>query len=222
MISFLKNLKLYKLKVRNYKLNQGMTYVELIVVLSIFALMTSIVLFDYKKFEDKVNIKVLANDIALKIVEAQKLAIAGKWNANVTLLDWKPAYGVYFDYKNNAGGGDKKFIFFTDLNQDYYYSDSNFCNYLNDVNIECLEKIDITKGNYISKIENFVNNIPTEITSSFAITFKRPDSSANFYIKNTYGIPELLITDYIKITISSSSGFSAFIRIEPSGRIQIN
>ena len=55
-----------------------MTYVELIVVLSIFSVMTSVVLFNYNEFQAKIDIKVLANDIALKIVEAQKSALSGK------------------------------------------------------------------------------------------------------------------------------------------------
>ena len=67
MISFSKNFKVNKL-------NKGMTYVELIVVLSIFSIMTSIVLFNYNEFQAKVDIKVLANDIVLNIVEAQKVS----------------------------------------------------------------------------------------------------------------------------------------------------
>ncbi|KKQ07855.1 MAG: hypothetical protein US18_C0006G0001, partial [Parcubacteria group bacterium GW2011_GWB1_36_5] len=56
---------------KRIKKNRGMTYVELIVVLSIFAVMSSIVLFNYGEFQAKVDIKNLASDIALKIVEAQ-------------------------------------------------------------------------------------------------------------------------------------------------------
>jgi prepilin-type N-terminal cleavage/methylation domain-containing protein len=58
--------------------NKGMTYVELIVVLSIAGIIASISLFNYKDFQDRVDMKNLANDIALKIVEAQKSSIAGK------------------------------------------------------------------------------------------------------------------------------------------------
>ena len=72
----IKEITNWKLKIGNY--NRGMTYVELIVVLSIFSIMTSVVLFNYGAFQAKVDIKNLASDIALKIVEAQKSALSGK------------------------------------------------------------------------------------------------------------------------------------------------
>ena len=49
------------------KTNRGMTYVELIVVLSIFAVLSSVAIFNYGSFQDKVDIKNLGSDIALKI-----------------------------------------------------------------------------------------------------------------------------------------------------------
>src|SRR3989344_6451778 len=76
-------------------LRRGMTYVELIVVLGIFGVISSVVMFNYGEFQDKVEIKNLASDIALKVVEAQKSAMSGKLPVNPP-SGWKPAYGVYF------------------------------------------------------------------------------------------------------------------------------
>ena len=52
--------------------NRGMSYVELIVVLSIFAVLSSVILYNYGEFQAKVDIKNLASDIALQIVQSQK------------------------------------------------------------------------------------------------------------------------------------------------------
>ena len=93
MISFLKNLKA---KTYNLKANAGMTYVELIVVLSIFAIMSGVVLFNYGTFQARVQIKNYANDIAMQIVQAQKDAMGGKMPANGSFPSGKPSYGVYF------------------------------------------------------------------------------------------------------------------------------
>ncbi len=188
-----------------------MTYVELIVVLSIFSTMTSIVLFNYNKFQEKVDIKVLANDIALKIVEAQKSSISGKWNLNA-LSGWKPSYGIYFDLSN-----DKNFIYFADfltVNQQYDLG-SDVCSSAGD---ECLNKINITKGNYISQIDGYLDSSPFPITNPLSITFKRPDSSAVFKSNGSL----LVGFDYMQITIISPSSVTARIKIYPSGRIQIN
>ncbi|MFA6585795.1 MAG: type II secretion system protein [Candidatus Paceibacterota bacterium] len=184
----------------------GMTYVELIVVLSIFATMTSIVLFNYNTFQAKVDIKNLANDIALKIVEAQKAAVSGKWNPVVINSDWKPTYGVYLDKSDYT-----TIVYFNDL--------SSPLNYIPDVG-ETLDSFKITKGNSIFKIESYIGSTATSITESFSISFTRPSSSAIFRYDD--GLP-LASFDYMQITVSSSDrSVKAYIKVYPSGRIQIN
>lgn len=183
----------------------GMTYVELIVVLSIFATMTSISLFNYNKFEEKVEIKILANDIALKIVEAQKSAVNGKWNLNAS-VNWKPSYGINFD----LSADNKGFTYFADLDNNSFYTDSSCTG-------ECLDKIAITKGNTVSAITVNGTGCPSTV-NNINIVFKRPDSSA-IITSN----PVLSCTvSYIQVSLSSPSALTSNIKIYPSGRIQIN
>ena len=183
-----------------------MTYVELIVVLSIFGIMSSIVLFNYNKFQAKVDIKNLANDIALKIVQAQKNAMSGK--IQTTRFEIAPAYGVYFNPTEN-----KSFIYFADFSNDHIFNDGSCYG-------ECLDNINITKGNTISEIEECLTgdcSSSASISSSLSITFTRPNSGASFF-------PSLSVSsNYIRITVSSSDGsFNGYIRVYPSGRIQVN
>ena len=95
--------------------NKGMTYVELIVVLTIFSVISGITIFDYKKFEHRVEIKDLASIIASKITEAQKNAQAGRQTSNgvFTTLDSskkpKPSYGIHL---NSSSGSNYSFIYF--------------------------------------------------------------------------------------------------------------
>lgn len=183
-----------------------MTYVELIVVLSIFSVTTSIVLFNYGGFQAKVDIKVLANDIALKIVEAQKSAVAGVWNA-AALPTWKPSYGVNFD---SSPGNNQKFIYFADLNNNSLYEDVGCAG-------ECLSQINITKYNSVSELAVFGGGCPATVTN-LNIVFKRPDSGA--IITSS---PALACSvSYVQITITSPKSVSAKLKIYPSGRIQIN
>ena len=191
---------------KKIKKNKGMTYVELIVVLSIFGIMSSIVLFNYNKFQAKVDIKNLANDIALKIVQAQKDAMSGKIQS--TRFEIAPAYGVYFNPTEN-----KSFIYFADFSNDHIFNDGSCYG-------ECLDNINITKGNTISKIEECLIgdcSSSASISSSLSITFTRPNSGASFF-------PSLSVSsNYIRITVSSSDGsFNGYIRVYPSGRIQVN
>lgn len=204
----IKQIRNSKFVIRNCQ--AGMTYVELIVVLSIFSIMTSILLFNYKGFGAKVDIKILANDIASKIVEAQKSAISGKWNVNAP-LNWKPSYGIYFD---PSSSNNKNFIYFADMVVQNNSYDSSSCPGTG----ECQDSINITKGNYISHIDSYLGATPTSITNPLSVTFKRPDSSAIFSVNGVI----LSGFDYMQITVSSPDLVSSTIKIFPSGRIQID
>jgi prepilin-type N-terminal cleavage/methylation domain-containing protein len=210
-------------KIFKFKSNRGMTYVELIVVLSIFAVMTSVVIFNYSAFQAKVDIKNLAADIALKIVQAQKASLSGQLPpaAQQLLLtdpsSWKPSYGVYFvpTATSDTDGifFNKKFIYFANVVDpvNIVYNGTSVCD------SECIDKIIITKGDFISKIESYLGATATLLPNSMTITFIRPDSKANFF---SSGLPASF--DYIKITIASPNGATAAIEVYPSGRIQVN
>jgi type II secretory pathway pseudopilin PulG len=185
------------------KKNKGMSYVELIVVLSIFATLSSVVIFNYGDFQARVDIKNLASDIALKIVEAQKSSINGVLPLSGYVSTWKPAYGVYFDTVTN----NKQFFYFADLNNDFQYNES------------AIDTINITKNNFIDKIEK-CSIEPCELDAptinSLSVVFKRPDSSAIFT-----GVI-IVNSEYVQITIKSPKGSTALIKVYPSGRVQVN
>jgi len=201
--------------------SRGMTYVELIVVLSIFAVISSVTMFNYGSFQAKVDIKNLTSDIALKLVQAQKYSVSGKLppllqQGLITNINtWKPSYGVYFNTTSDANK--KKFVYFTDINSNNI-CDTTCTNFFS--NGEFLEKIDINKGNFISKIEimnssNFACDTPTGLT----VLFRRPSSEA----KITAEPISYCIMSYIQITVSSSAStpITSKILIYPSGRIEI-
>ncbi|HEY4478124.1 MAG TPA: type II secretion system protein, partial [Candidatus Paceibacterota bacterium] len=52
--------------------NRGMTFLELTVVISIFAIVSSIAIFNYKNFQTKIDIQNLGNDIASRFTLAQR------------------------------------------------------------------------------------------------------------------------------------------------------
>jgi prepilin-type N-terminal cleavage/methylation domain-containing protein len=185
------------------KKNKGMTYIELIVVLSIFAVISSVVIFNYGTFQAKIDIKNLASDIALQIVQAQKSALSGLQTTLIpSVFPWKPSYGVYFDSTTP-----KQFIYFADLNNQNGYEAG-----------EALSTIAITKNNSISKLEVIGPSCP--VVTNLGITFKRPDSSA-MITSNNLAIPCTI--SYVQITISSLGGkATSIIKLYPSGRVQIN
>ncbi len=197
-------------KIKN--LQSGMTYVEIIVVLSIFSMVSTVVLFNYSDFQAKVDIKNLANDIALKLVEAQKAANFGSLppasQQSSLPVGWKPSYGVYF----NLSSDNKAFTYFTDIDDDRVF-DGGSCSG------ECIETFTITKGNSVSSIDVFYTGNPTGVSfSNMAISFTRPSSEAEFYSTSSFSST----ISYVQITIASSQNPTSRIKIYPSGRIQIN
>ncbi|HEV7424625.1 MAG TPA: type II secretion system protein [Candidatus Paceibacterota bacterium] len=190
-----------------------MTYIELIVVLSIFSVMSAIIIFNYGLFQARIDIKNLASDIALKFVEAQRASLSGNLpplaqQAQIT-SSWKPSYGVYL----NPVSDNKSFIYFADLDQN-----SNLINPDCSGVAECLDKISITKGNTISSLNVFYQNSTSAPLNDLTVTFVRPNSAA--VIKSTTPLnPNIL---YVQATILSPRSPTATIKVYPSGRIQVN
>lgn len=195
---------------RKLKHNRGMSYVELIVVLSIFSVLSSVAIYNYGDFQAKVDIKNLASDVALKIVEAQKSSLSGLLPVQGSPVGWKPSYGVYFDLATDNKG----FIYFTDLNNSIFFDDTNCTG-------ECLSEIALTKGNYISGLSVFYRGNPTPVNlNNLTVAFSRPDSGA--LIRDNGGVINQALLDYARITVSLAKGTTSAIKIFPSGRIQIN
>ena len=191
------------------KKNSGMTYVELIVVLGIFSTMLSIAMYNHGKFQDKVAIKTLANEIALKIVEAQKSSVNGKWDS-AAASDWKPSYGVHFDTSNPT-----EFVYFADINSSNTCSDPECASFT--LGGEVLDVVSMARGNSIpaSGLEVTGAGCPATVTA-LTVVFRRPDSSALIASSPSCTVSEATIN------IVSPSGLSAQIELYPSGRIQIN
>lgn len=191
-------------KILKLERQAGMSYVELIVVLSIFSLLSGIVIYNYGGFQARVDLKNLTSDIALKIVEAQDSSLSGKLLASVP-IGWKPSYGVYFSKVVNEN---KNFIYFADLDQGGDYDED-----------ERISVITIPKNQFISDLKVFYGGPEGTAADDLAIVFKRPSSSAIITSIKT-NLPDDIIS-YAQITVSSADTSTAFIKVYPSGRIQL-
>jgi prepilin-type N-terminal cleavage/methylation domain-containing protein len=195
----------FKRAVKNKK---GMTYIELIVVLSIFSVISSVVIFNYGGFQERVDIKNLSTDIALKIVEAQKASLSGRLPSRAVAASWKPAYGVFLDVVPSSEN--KKFINFVDTDSDGIFDGT-------DCTAECLSRVSITKGNYISQIRAYLTNGNTPLLNDLTVSFIRPDSGARI-ISGGALVANL---SRVEVTVASPDGATSRIVVYPSGRIEV-
>jgi type II secretory pathway pseudopilin PulG len=199
---------------------KGITYIELVTVLSIFSIITAISIYDFRIFESNIQVKSLVSDIALKLVEAQRNAVFGKVSpplqAPLNPDSWRPAYGLAFDLNDTSYTGPSIFYSYVDLDQDkiFTHGPSYTCP-LDD----CLERIDITKGNKISNLKiydsdgNYVAS-----TSQVDITYTRPSTTATFYSSGSL----LSNIGYIEIELVSPNNQTVSVKVFSSGRIELN
>lgn len=193
-------------KILKLERQAGMSYVELIVVLSIFSLLSGIVIYNYGGFQARVDLKNLTSDIALKIVEAQDSSLSGKLPSFA--FSEKPSYGVYFK------DDDQKFFYFADLNNNEQLDDVSCTDAIG----ECLETISIPKNFFIDSIGVlYLNSTILSPQNDITINFSRPSSSAVFYT----GSDKHNNVDYVQINVKSPNSQTAFIKVYPSGRIQL-
>jgi len=118
MIALLKKFKAKNLTAKPNLLS-GFSLIELLIVSSIFALITSIIMIRFSLFNNRILTTNLAYDIALSIRQAQTFGI------NVRGVDSGPGtifsagYGLYF-----ASGNKTEYVFFADNNNNKKYESS--------------------------------------------------------------------------------------------------
>lgn len=169
----------------------GFTIVELIVSLAIFAIMTSLVLSKYGKFDQGVILTNLAYDVALTIRNAQSYGLnvrsasrdANAFDYSATTAESGGTYGVHFDKSLPS-----QFIFFVDGNGNGIYDDLTNSD----------QKTTIKRGSSISSmcvsITKSCDDVGSVDVQKLDITFKRPDPNAIIIANDIkYGYAEIVL-----------------------------
>ncbi|MFA7315155.1 MAG: prepilin-type N-terminal cleavage/methylation domain-containing protein [Candidatus Magasanikbacteria bacterium] len=182
------------------KFTAGFTLVELLVTISIFVLLTGIVLFNQTKFNSTILLTNLAYDTALTIRQAQTYGVNVKEFNRQDGVDKKfLPYGVHFETESN----NKSFILFTELDYgsandpgdglyltevDDDIADSSLCQ----ADKGCVTRYSIKRGNYISaicaeEVESGESNCSdgSKNRTVLDIVFTRPNPDARISFDNS-------------------------------------
>lgn len=208
----------------------GVTLIELIVVVSIVAVVSSVLLFNYSDFSTNVSIRNLSQEIALSVRKAQTYAtsVRGGGGAPNTYA----AYGISFSTQEPTGGvyepSKKSFVLFADIP----VSPSTVPNKIYDTNstcgapsegAECLEQFVISSAD---KVVGFETDITGQVsTGSVSITFRRPTPDA--IICYSTGGPHDVCSNpstpisYVTIFLESAKGSSRSVTIWNTGQISV-
>lgn len=214
---------------------KGFTLVELVVVIFIFAVVSTIILFRYSDFSTAISLRNLSQEVALSIRKAQTLATSVRGGSPTNAFNTTKGYGIYFTTSSNEaqyGGGSTSFVLFRDDDNDGLYDQrSATCGVMTAGN-ECLEKFSIATGDRIYSVCS-VSGCTT--TPSLVIYFKRPNPDAKIYfvsdptrqlswvdvrLISKKGV-DALMSGANTTALNSNKGFSKTVRVWNTGQIGV-
>ncbi|HWC57976.1 MAG TPA: type II secretion system protein [Candidatus Paceibacterota bacterium] len=219
-------------------LGAGFTLIEMLVVVAIIAIISSVVLFNYSDFSTNVSVRNLAQEVALSVRKAQVYATSVRTLDGTQNLSSKtfPGYGISFsnyaqttDSNAKATPSNRQFIIFADnfsSSQDpsygvYNQSDSDECGTVTTDN-ECLESVAITTADKVSDICVQYNNTSTETClppgSRIDISFDRPNPDA---LLCSFSSGKRCDISYAKIVLQSAKGLERTVEIWNTGQISV-
>ncbi len=176
----------------------GFTIIEVMVTVSIIAILSAILLYQFKNFDSKLLLKNLAYEVAIVLREAQVYGVSVQGGAG----NFQYAYGVHFDTDTPTN-----YILFRDSNPNGMY----------DVG-EMVSSYTIGRGNRVIRLcdrEGALCSSSGTTITTLDITFKRPDSDASFVINRTVSSAT---STYIGV---GSATASYWISVYKTGRISI-
>ncbi len=182
--------------------SRGFTLVELLVVMGIMIVISTLVLARYSQFNGVILLRDLAYDVALSFREAQVFGISGKSSGGTFAY----RYGVYI-----AKGAPTQYILFGDRNNNSAY-DSN----------EVITAYSMRAGYGISEIcahrsDGYNRCASTNDLANLTVMFKRPEPDA---IIRTDATGEVY-TD-ATVTLTSASGATRSVTVTSTGQIAVN
>jgi prepilin-type N-terminal cleavage/methylation domain-containing protein len=204
----------------------GFTLIELLVTITIFSILTGVVLFNQQKFNSTILLTNLAYDTALTIRQAQTYGINIKeFNDGEGGDDSSRfvPYGVHFNTASK-----QSFILFADLTYNHtdntstglYSKSLSSCS----SNDGCVNRYNITRGNYIKDI--CAGEVPDgssdcgllENLSDLSISYKRPNPNAIIRYNDMTG-DNLSVATIILAGVDGES--TRKVRVWESGLIEI-
>jgi prepilin-type N-terminal cleavage/methylation domain-containing protein len=200
----------------NKKNRNGFTLVEMLVSLSIVAVIMLTVLFNYSSFNDRLALSSAAQELAVSIRQAQTYGLTVREvKSNTGLFD--KAYGVYFN-KNDPSN---YYLFVDSLLVDpankKYDVGSGTCG---SVTTECVEKLTLRNGVIISNVCNASTCSPGG-SVVMNVSFTRPNPDANIIFTNNAGTTLSGPSLTGKVELTSPKGKKLTITIEGTGQILV-
>ena len=190
----------------------GFTLVELMVCVAIMMILSSVIIFNHKEFNDNLEITNLSYQVGLALRQAQVYGVSTRdFKGGATQADrFNTPYGVHFDMTKPA-----EYIFFANTNKTGNpLTPTGKYTSGNDV---ILETVTIGRGNKISEICKKISTVTTCGLTIADITFTRPEPEPIFSVNGVLGTT----ISTVAICLTSPGGRYKKITVYNTGQISI-
>ncbi len=211
-------------------LQAGVTLIEMVVVVGIIALVSSVIIFNYSDFSTNVSLRNLSQDIALSVRKAQTYATSVhtlEGLSGVSTRTYK-GYGISFavapaystsndEYLPNS----KQFILFADTEPNGIYDPGDECESPIPTN-ECLETFNINTSDNIVEVCGVING--NEICAEegvIDITYRRPSPDASICYREDPDSSACQNVSAAIIKIQSAKGLLRSVTVFNTGQISV-
>lgn len=185
------------------KQHRGFTLIELIVVVGILVVISSIILANYSKFGGQVLLRNLAYDIALSVREAQVYGISAR---SFLGAQFAAGHGVYVDLAE----GNTFFFIYTDVDNNAFFTSAA---------TEWVETFSIGRGYTIDRL--CIPSGPSSETctaTKLDMLFKRPEPDAIIRASTGGSFNQY---DRARIVVASPQGDKLSVLVETTGQISV-
>lgn len=195
--------------------SRGFTLVELLVAVSIFAIISASLVFNYNTYAGKIELDNAVNQLALDIREAQAFAMG----VHATPGGQYPSYGIRF-----ARGNPYEYLVYADLNQNHVYDVGGTCG---KAGSECVKVIEMPKkfgitslcGVTMPRVASIDCSGALSTSQSFDILFTRPNPDA-LITGNPIGVFPLPYQT-AEVTIATVKGYAKKVTIATTGQVSV-
>ncbi|MBX9765467.1 prepilin-type N-terminal cleavage/methylation domain-containing protein [Patescibacteria group bacterium] len=189
---------------------RGFSLMELLVVMGIFSVISTVVLVNHSKFNSSVLLGNLAYSIAVSIREAQVYGVSvQQYNSN-----FKTGYGVHVE-----SADPQSYILFADTNANNVY-DSDVDSIVRQYTLNKQHSIVNFCGMKSNGDEECSDGSTGVTISHLDVVFFRPDPDANISSDKTSVSTGMYST--AKITVQSASGESRSLSVASTGQISVS
>lgn len=200
---------------KSARFSAAFTLVEMLVSISIFAVITTIVLANYPKFSEHFALERTAQEVVQSLREAKTLSLA------VTVTELSPnlqmGYGVHFDQSS------KDYLIFADI----YPTTPQTPNKYYDPSTQFKAQDRIDSSYHIqadASITGFCvgNDCLSDITvKALDIVFTRPEPVITFFYQDATGYHEWKDQQNVSIFVTNAKGESKKIIVWKTGQISV-